>query len=114
MRIRLHPTLRLADKRYRTTSAASSPNWGERANHPVGVVRWLLAGGTMPSERGSTYAWRQRVMTELMLAVYASEDTAEHVLGVLLAQGQSVAARLESAIVLRRHADCDFTLVRTE
>jgi uncharacterized membrane protein len=53
-------------------------------------------------------------MSELLLAVYESEDTAEHVLGVLRAQEEELTASLDSAAIVRLHGDHDFTVIRTE
>jgi uncharacterized membrane protein len=53
-------------------------------------------------------------MTQLLLAVYAGEDTAEHVLGVLRAQADELTASLESAAIIRVRADRSFTVIRTE
>jgi uncharacterized membrane protein len=53
-------------------------------------------------------------MTQLLLAVYASEDTAEHVLGVLRAQHDERTASLESAAIIRMRGDRSFTVIRTE
>ncbi len=52
-------------------------------------------------------------MSELLLAVYDAEDTAEHVLGVLHAQGEVPRASLDSAAVVRLK-DSVFTIIRTE
>ena len=53
-------------------------------------------------------------MSQLLLAVYESEDTAEHVLGVLRAQGDELTASLESAAIVRLRGDSSFTVIRTE
>jgi uncharacterized membrane protein len=53
-------------------------------------------------------------MSQLLLAVYEREDTAEHVLGVLRAQGDELAASLESAAIVRLRSDSSFTVIRTE
>ena len=53
-------------------------------------------------------------MSKLLLAVYQSEDTAEHVLGVLRAQGDELTASLESAAIVRLRGDSSFTVIRTE
>jgi uncharacterized membrane protein len=52
-------------------------------------------------------------MSQLLLAVYRGEDTAEHVLGVLQAQDASFAANLESLAVVSLRQDATF-MVRTE
>ena len=53
-------------------------------------------------------------MSQLLLAVYESEDTAEHVLGVLRARGDELTASLESAAIVRVRGDASFTVIRTE
>jgi uncharacterized membrane protein len=53
-------------------------------------------------------------MSQLLVAVYEGEQTAEHVLGVLQAQGDALAASLESAAVFRHQRDSSFTMIRTE
>src|SRR5262249_43160893 len=64
--------------------------------------------------KGATYASFEPDMSQLLLAVYHSEDTAEHVLGVLRAQGDELTASLESAAVVKRQRDCTLTVIRTE
>jgi uncharacterized membrane protein len=70
-------------------------------NHPIGVV---------PACQPERHA---ALMSELLLAVYEREDTAEHVLGVLRAQGDALAASLDSAAIIRVGRD-RVTVIRTE
>jgi uncharacterized membrane protein len=53
-------------------------------------------------------------MSQLLLAVYKSEDTAQHVLGVLRARGDELTESLESAAIVRLGGDASFTVIRTE
>jgi uncharacterized membrane protein len=57
---------------------------------------------------------RERDTRGLLLAVYDREDTAEHVFGVLRAQGEVLSASLDSAAIVRIPSDCGFTIIRTE
>jgi uncharacterized membrane protein len=57
---------------------------------------------------------RGRDTSELLLAVYDREDTAEHVFGVLRAQGDVLTASLDSAAIVRVASDRGFTIIRTE
>jgi uncharacterized membrane protein len=53
-------------------------------------------------------------MSELILAVYDCEDTAEHVLGVLRAQRDELLADLSSAALIRIGADGSMTITTTD
>ena len=53
-------------------------------------------------------------MSQLVLAVYRGEDTAEHVLGVLRAQDDAFTSNLESLAVVRLRRDSTFTVTTTE
>jgi uncharacterized membrane protein len=53
-------------------------------------------------------------MSQLLLAVYNSEETADHVLGVLRAKGDGLTASLESAATVRVRSDCAVTVTRTQ
>jgi uncharacterized membrane protein len=52
-------------------------------------------------------------MSELLLAVYSTETTAEHVLPILRTRCQALKATLESAATVRVSSDCQFTVTST-
>ena len=53
-------------------------------------------------------------MTELVLAAYASEDAAEHVLGVLRAHEADLPGRLDSSATVRVAPDGAYTVMLTD
>jgi uncharacterized membrane protein len=53
-------------------------------------------------------------MSELALAVYGTEDTAEHVLGVLRAHEEELPVDLDSAGIVRIRADGGFAVITTD
>jgi uncharacterized membrane protein len=53
-------------------------------------------------------------MSEVLLAVYRGEDTAEHLLGVLQAQEGAFTANLESLALVRLRRDSTFTVITTD
>jgi uncharacterized membrane protein len=85
------------------------------SNHPVGVVQ---QSGAQPQDlstsKGASYASPTPDMSRLLLAVYESEDTAEHVLGVLRAQSEVLSASLDSAATIRLRRDSRFAVIKTE